>query len=87
MNIKTIAKLFASVKKELDIYDCTELEVTISTNDRKNWNFQTGDNSFIGACYGDRYWEVAYLTKHTNCYHLAKNVVSNLKDQIAWDMK
>lgn len=57
--------------------------VTVSTNNGKDWNFQTGDTQFSGACYGDDYWHTVALYRNSNCKTLAKEIVTSLKDQVA----
>jgi len=57
------------------------IQVTVSTNGSE-WHYQTGDNSYSGACYGDPYWSVIYLYRRSNCRELARDAVSELKDAI-----
>jgi len=56
--------------------------ITISTTDGNNWNYQTGDNSFTGACYGDRHWSTGCLSRETDCEDLARELVDQLLDQL-----
>lgn len=60
------------------------MQVTIST-DGEQWNYQTGDNSFSGGCYGDPHWAVIYLYRRSNCRELAREAVNELRDAIAMD--
>jgi len=56
------------------------IQVTFSTNDATDWNFQTGDNSYQGPCYGDKHWSVTYITRKSNCKDIAKEVVCDLSE-------
>lgn len=59
------------------------MQVTVSTDDMQSWNYQTGDNSFTGGCYGDNHWSVIYLYRRSNCKELAKDAVNELADAVA----
>lgn len=91
--IQEITDLLISLKPDIhDDFRCDgDLEddtpgmlVTVST-DGEQWNYQTGDNSFSGACYGDPHWAVIYLYRRSNCRDLAREAVNELKDAIAMD--
>jgi hypothetical protein len=59
------------------------MQVTVSTNDMESWNYQTGDNSYSGSCYGDSQWAVIYLYRRSNCKSLAQDAVNELADNVA----
>lgn len=90
--IREIKDLLVSLKSVIDD-DCrcsddpddnrAGIQVTISTDDGSSWNFQTGDNSFSGACYGDNHWSAVYLYRNSNCMELARDAVNELKDMVA----
>ena len=87
--IKELSQLLVSLKagilddpdfiKEGD--DLPSLDVTVSAG-QNGWNFQTGDNSFSGGCYGDPYWATTVLYCGSNCRSLAKELVTELRDQV-----
>ena len=93
--IKDISDLLIALKSDIqDDYrascepddDMPGMQVTISYNpDSKEWNYQTGDNSFSGGCYGDPYWAVINLYRRSNCRELAKDAIGELKNDMAWD--
>ena len=59
------------------------MQVTISTNcDGTRWAYQTGDNSFSGACYGHPYWSVVFLYPRSNCTELASEAWGELIDMV-----
>ena len=87
--IKELSSLLVSLKAYIqDDFRASDddtlpgMQVTIST-DGESWNYQTGDNSFSGACYGDPHWAVIYLYRRSNCRDLARDAVNELKDQVA----
>ena len=44
---------------QADAKEYDGLDLTIATNDDGDaWNYQTGDNSFTGGCYGLPHWAV-----------------------------
>ena len=89
---REIASLLVDLKKQIDddfrASDDPEdntpgMQVTVSTDDMQSWNYQTGDNSYSGACYGDRHWSVIYLYRRSNCKELAQDAVNALADAVA----
>lgn len=84
-----IASLLRSLKSQIDDdFRCSDdpddntpgMCVTVSTSDMRSWNYQTGDNSYSGGCYGDPHWSVIYLYRRSNCKQLAEDAVSELAD-------
>ena len=87
-----ISSLLKSLKSDIeDDFRASEMDetpgmqVTVSTSDMQSWNYQTGDNSYSGGCYGDPHWSVIYLYRRSNCNELAKDAVSELADACAMD--
>ena len=89
--VSEIADLLKSLKSQIDDDfraseddDKPGMQVTVSTNDEmSSWNYQTGDNSYSGGCYGDPHWAVIYLYRRSNCRALAIEAVNELADNIA----
>lgn len=76
--------LLGQLKKEIsDEYRASDypgdnkpgMQVTFATDGEK-WNYQTGDNSFTGACYSLPYWAVIYLYRDSNRQNLAQDVLN-----------
>jgi hypothetical protein len=88
-----IAQLLIELKPQIDDDfrasenddDIPGMQVTVSTNDMQSWNYQTGDNSYSGGCYGDRHWSVIYLYRRSNCAQLAIEAVNELAEECAMD--
>ena len=54
--------------------------VTFATDESMSeWAWQTGDNSFAGACYHLPHWAVIYLYRDSNCMELAREVMEQLE--------
>ncbi len=92
--IREISSLLVSLKGDIcDDYRASDdpddntpgMQVTVSTSDMQSWNYQTGDNSYSGGCYGDPHWSVIYLYRRSNCVELAKDAVNELADSCAMD--
>lgn len=57
--------------------------ITIATDDElSTWTYQTGDNSYSGACYHFPYWGIGSLYRHSNCAELANEIIENLAEVI-----
>jgi hypothetical protein len=55
------------------------IQITIATNDdAQEFGFQSGDNSFSGACYHYPIWHTDYLFRRSNCKKLASNMINEL---------
>jgi len=90
--VSEIASLLKSLKSQInddfrasdDPEDNTPgMCVTVSTNDEMSlWNYQTGDNSYSGGCYGDPHWSVIYLYRRSNCVELATEAVNELAEAV-----
>jgi hypothetical protein len=61
------------------------LQVTIATTDGKSWDYQTGDTSYSGACYGHPHWSVVYLYRDSDCKALAQTVADELESLVSDD--
>jgi hypothetical protein len=89
--IKEISELLIALKSDIsDDFRASDdpddtlpgMMVTIST-DGEQWHYQTGDNSFTGACYGDPHWAVIYLYRRSNSRDLAREAVNELRDRLS----
>jgi len=62
------------------------MHITIATDDSlKSWGYQTGDNSFTGACYHYPYWGIGALYRETDCAELASELIESLTDVMEFD--
>jgi hypothetical protein len=92
ITIKEISSFLQDLKSEIsDEYRASDdpddntpgMQVTIATDDMQSWNYQTGDNSYTGGCYGLRHWAVIYLYRRSDCRELARDAINELKDLVA----
>lgn len=65
----------------------TMIDLTIATNgtDPDDWGYQTGDNSYSGACYFYRHWAIGYIDDQTNAEHLAVELLDQLEECLAYE--
>ena len=89
MTIREVTTLVKFVKADiLDEFRAFEgdeqpgILLTIASTNGKEWGFQTGDNSYMGACYHYNYWGVAGVYRDSNCREVAKDLVNQVKEQI-----
>lgn len=64
------------------------MAVTIASGDGETWVYQTGDNSYTGACYSERWWgvgDVARDNSDDDCTNTARDMVEQIADQMAQD--
>ncbi len=93
MNAREIARLLVQLKIDIsDEYRASDdpddntpgMVVTFATDAKEtDWAYQTGDNSYSGGCYFYPFWSVVYLYRDSNCRELARQVVNELRNQIA----
>lgn len=83
MSIKEITSLLSSLKKCHKEYLGEGLDVTVATTDGREWNYQTGDNSYTGGAYGLQHWSVTTLFKESHCGKLAAEIVNELRNMVA----
>ena len=84
--IKSIqASIFSILEDYLPSYDeageSESIQMTFSTCDNlKELNFQSGDNSFSGACYFHKHWAVTDLSADDDLEELSIQLAEQLAD-------
>ena len=82
LNATNIATLIKKIK-EYGV-DKEGLDLTVGFNPKsKEWDYQTGDNSYAGACYHYPIWGVTTIFPRSKSKDLAKDVVDQIRDQAA----
>lgn len=90
--IKELANLIKELKKDiLDEYRASDdpddntpaMSVTFGINDKRQWSYQTGDNSFTGGAYGKPYWAVVTLTRRCDSKEIARDVLDQWAELMA----
>jgi hypothetical protein len=80
--LETILKDYKSLidddmKESAD--DLPSIQITIASNElMEEFAFQSGDNSYTGACYNFPIWHSDYLYRRSNCKKLASNMLNTL---------
>ena len=54
------------------------LQLTIGCNEDKEFNWQTGDNSFTGGAYLYPHWAVIYVTQDSDTWRLVQEIIEQL---------
>jgi len=57
-----------------------EIELTVGCNDNGDWSYQTGDNSYVGDCYGMPYWAVETIAPDSDVAELADSIIGQLAE-------
>ena len=72
---------------EEDEFSRTSLDITIASDgkDPNDWGYQTGDNSYSGACYFYRHWAIGYIDDQTIAEHLAVELLDQLEECLAYE--
>ena len=86
-----IVKLIQSIQENdlssLHLEEDEFIDITIASNgtDPDDWGFQTGDNSYSGACYLYHHWAVGYIDDQTVPEHLAIELLDQLEESLAYE--
>lgn len=90
--VTELASLIVSLKKTIgDEYRAYEdddsttpsMLVTIGANEKGEWNYQTGDNSYSGGAYGFPHWAVVAIDRRSNSREVARDIRDQLADLMA----
>lgn len=86
--IELIKNIIPSIE---DNFRCTDdydddtpgIQITIAIDDDcDDWVYQTGDNSYSGACYGKSYWGIGYIYRDSNPEEVADAIIEDLASVI-----
>ena len=59
------------------------IAITIGYSLDSTWGYQSGDNSFFGSAYGHNVWAIDTIYRRSNSRTIAKNLLAQIKDDIA----
>ena len=68
----------ASAMQEAQNQRIAGIQLTVGADEKGDWSYQTGDNSYMGSAYHYPYWGVVGVYRNSNCRELAREI----KDQI-----
>ena len=81
--------LIEGIQGTIDLDDCGDgmIDLTVASDGTNpyEWGFQTGDNSYSGACYFYRHWAIGYIDDQTNPNDLALELLDQLEELVAYD--
>jgi hypothetical protein len=80
LNITNITKLIKEVKSYISRGESLDLTVGFDPKS-KQWNYQTGDNSFHGSAYYYPVWGVTTIFPRSKSKDLARDIVDQIQDQ------
>ena len=66
-----------------DAQEYDGLEITFAVNDDGSaWAYQTGDNSFTGACYSLPWWAVSTIVYGNDVRDVIDEIIEQLEDYL-----
>ena len=83
--IQSIQENDLYLSHELDGDEFIDITVASDGTDPNDWGFQTGDNSYSGACYFYRHWAIGYIDDQTVPEHLAIELLDQLEELVAYE--
>lgn len=75
--------LHVDMDEGMDITIATDGACDIVTGS-VDWAYQTGDNSYTGACYGYQNWAVGTLEYDTDIEELALDLIDQIDEALAY---
>ena len=63
-----------------DLMDDVSLQMTFASEDLESLNYQTGDNSYFGDCYGVANWGFVEVYKDSDLQQLAIDAIEQIAD-------
>ena len=81
LNLTNVSKLIKEIK-QYGVDSMEGLCLTVGYNPKsKEWDYQTGDNSYTGAAYHYPVWGVTTIFPRSRSKELAKEIVNQILDQ------
>lgn len=88
--ISKLSELVRAVKQSIcDDYRAFEeegipgIQLTVACDEKGNWDYQTGDNSYSGAAYHYPHWAVVGVYRRSNSKEVAREIQDQLADLLA----
>lgn len=82
LSITSVATLIKKIK-QYGIDKEEGMDLTVGYHPKsKEWDYQTGDNSYTGACYHYPIWGVTTVFPKSNSRDLAEDVVNQIRNQV-----
>ena len=79
-----LTELVQHIKKQ-SIEDNQAIDLTVACNNDLEYGYQTGDNSFTGACYSFPFWAVAIVDSDTEVPSTVDELVNQIEDYFTFE--
>lgn len=84
LSITSVATLIKKIK-QYGVDKEEGMDLTVGYNPKsKEWDYQTGDNSYTGACCHYPVWGVTTIFPRSKSTDLARDIVNQIKDQAVY---
>ena len=79
--IRLIQSIQENDLSSLSLEEDEFIDITVASNgtDPNDWGFQTGDNSYSGACYSYHHWAIGSIDFQTDPKELATDLLDQLE--------
>ena len=82
LSITSVATLIKKIK-EYGVDKEEGMDLTVGYDPKsKEWDYQTGDNSYSGPVYHYKIWGVTTIFPKSNSRDLAEDVVNQIRNQV-----
>lgn len=85
--LKELRKLCVDVKKDIEddfrAYEDDDepgILLTVGSDGRGGWSYQTGDTQYMGSAYGYPHWGQAAVRRDSDCTELARQIRDEIED-------
>jgi len=92
ISTKELTSILVAIKRDVCVGNWNELmddegnpglQITVGySHDKKDWDIQTGDNSYSGYAYFHPVWGVSSLYPGCNCKDIANDIIAQIYDMI-----
>ena len=85
--IRLIQSIQENDLSSLSLEEDEFIDITVASNgtDPNDWGFQTGDNSYSGACYSYHHWAIGSIDFQTDPKELATELLDQLEELVAYE--
>lgn len=78
---RNLVDLFTHLQNNIDTEDGM-LDVTVGCDENKEYNWQTGDNSFSGPAYHYPHWAVVTIDRNSTLSDVVDDIVGQLEEAL-----
>ena len=81
--IALITEITTNTAWDDEDHDTIDITVACNGESEDDWGYQTGDNSYSGACYRYHHWAIGYIDEETCANELATDLLDQLGELVA----